>query len=106
MKTDADKRDRMRGGVRARGERGLPAYTIELGRQPAQFCQACGHRREWLGRKPHAACPRCGSTQLLDTRERRQETRGGFATKEVAKAAKIKALAALGKGTYVTSPSC
>ena len=65
----------VRGGWEARAELGL---------QPAQRCLACGHR-QWLDHGRQKACSSCGG-ELKDIRERRQVTKGSFATKKDAQA--------------------
>lgn len=99
MTTKTDTTGHMKGGIRRRGEHGLWAYTIDLGPQPAQRCNACS-RRVWVARKTLKACPACGG-ELRDTMERRQETAGGFATQTAAKKARTKSLHDLNRGTHV-----
>ena len=99
MTTDSDTRNKMRAGVRRRGTRGKWAYTVNLGLAPAQRCVACGHR-EWLGHKRLEACPACDGA-LRDTCERRQEQKGGFATRAEAVRARTRALHELGDGAHV-----
>ena len=55
-----------------------------MGLQPAQKCLACGHRL-WLDHGRQKACPTCGG-ELENVRERRQVTKGSFATKKDAQA--------------------
>jgi integrase len=90
---------KMKGGIRRRGERGKWSYTIDLGLQPAQRCNACG-KRTWLARRPLPECPSCGGT-LRDTRERREQTAGGFETATDARKARNKARTALDQGTHI-----
>jgi len=65
----------VRGGWEARAE---------LGIQPAQKCLGCG-RRTWLDHGRLKVCPTCGG-ELESVRERRQVTKGSFATKKDAQA--------------------
>ena len=101
MKTETEKRNRMKGGVRRRGERGLWSFTLDRGLQPAQRCLTCRHR-EWLAQKPLKACPACGG-ELQETWERRQDTNGGFATRAEAVAARDAARVDVQQGTYATA---
>jgi len=91
--------DKMRGGIRRRGEHGKWSFTIDLGIQPAQRCTSCG-ARSWVDRKAKATCPKCGGA-LRETRERRQQQVGGFETRAAAVKARAKALHELGQGTHV-----
>ncbi len=99
MKAENVTRDRMKEGVRRRGERGAWSYVIDLGPQLAQRCLACRHR-EWHGHRPLKACPKCGG-ELQETRERRQIEKGGFATRAEAVAERSKAVAAFSQNDYV-----
>ena len=65
----------VRGGWEARAE---------LGIQPAQKCLACGRRR-WIDHRRLKGCPTCGG-ELQTVQERRQVTKGSFATKKDAQA--------------------
>jgi integrase len=89
----------MRGGVRKRGKDGAWTYTIDLGPQPAQRCNKCG-AREWLSRKALEKCPKCGG-EMHSTKERRQQTGGGYATRTAATKARTTALHELGQGVHV-----
>ena len=92
---------RMQGGIRRpRGPHGTWSFVINLGPQPAQRCERCGHR-EWLRRVRLTACPKCGGP-LRDTIERRQQVSGGFATKATALKARTEALHELGQGMHVS----
>jgi len=99
MKATTDKRNRMKGGIRRRGEHGKWSFTIDLGVQPAQRCQAC-NERQWLARKRLTTCPKCGG-ELRETHERRQQVEGGFETRAAALKARTKALHELGQGTHI-----
>ncbi len=99
MKTKNDP-GRMQGGIRRpRGPHGTRSFVINLGPQPAQRCEQCGHR-EWLRRARLKNCPKCGGP-LRDTSERRQQVTGGFATKMAALKARTTALHDLGLGVPV-----
>lgn len=97
MNTKTNIIGKMRGGVRRRGE--TWSFTLELGAQPRQRCSACDFR-QWLGHQRLVACPRCGS-ELLETRERRQEERGGYPTRAAATQALATAKSEHGKGAHV-----
>ena len=80
-------------------------FRLTLGQCDGQRCRACteaGHRpaRWWLDGVPRKACPRCGGA-LYDVRERRDMSRGGFATKRLRDAAYAKALVARDGGEDV-----
>ncbi len=89
----------MRGSVRRRGNPGTWEYRLELGEQPAQRCQSC-NARFWLERRPLNACPACGG-DLVDVRERRQRTQGGFRTRKDAQEGLDKVKVTLKEGDYV-----
>lgn len=95
----------MKGGVRApRGKDSGWSFPVYLGNQPAQRCPACTAARKrpnrwWIGAKRLESCPNCGG-ELRETREPRQVTEGGFATKKDAEQARARAVLRLGRGTY------
>ena len=90
----------MKGGVRRpRGPSGSWSFTLYLGAQSAQRCTSCNHRF-WLGAERLEACPECGG-ELRETKEPRQATQGGYATRHDCELARAAALARLGKGHYV-----
>jgi integrase len=89
----------MRGGIRRRGEHGQWSYTVDLGPWPAQRCNAC-NARHWRDHRALKVCPTCGGT-LRDTRERRQQTAGGYQTRAAAAKARTNVLHAMGEGTHV-----
>jgi integrase len=91
--------NKMRGGVRRRTATGKWSYMIDLGPQPAQRCHDCG-KRHWVSRRRLETCPTCGG-EMRDTRERRQQTAGGFETRSAALKARTTALHDLGQGTHV-----
>src|SRR6266571_6522902 len=103
----------MKGHVRRKD--GSCAYTVTLGRMPAQQCQsdACAKRfirggREvverpmfWIERgRRLAACPRCGGS-LGDIERRRDQWKGGFRTQKGAETAMAEALTAINNNAYV-----
>jgi len=96
----------MKGGIRRpRGPGGGYSYTVELGAQPAQRCPACTEAKRrparwWLDGKPLDVCPSCGG-ELRETRERRTEIRGGFATYKEAVAARDRDRNSAREGAYV-----
>ncbi len=75
----------MRGRVRRRGKQGSFEYIADIGPAAAQRCEGC-RRRFWIERRPKERCPRCGGT-LRETKERRRETKAGFATQRECQAA-------------------
>jgi integrase len=83
----------------SRDVRGGWEYRLELGVCEAQLCRDCGVRY-WLDSAPLRACPACGG-ELVDVRERRQVTRGGFATQRETFAALAKARVARDGGEDV-----
>ena len=95
----------MKGGVRRpRGKGGTWSFPIYLGEQTAQRCPACTAAKKrpsrwWVGAKRLAACPNCGG-ELVETREPRQVTEGGFLTRRDAETARAKAILRLGRGTF------
>jgi integrase/predicted RNA-binding Zn-ribbon protein involved in translation (DUF1610 family) len=90
----------MQGHIRKRGAASWE-YTIDVGRAPAQRCQACG-KRTWVERRPKESCPRCGG-ELTPGDERRRETKGGFATRREAQTAMSRVAVSVEEQTHVTS---
>src|SRR5664279_4985554 len=88
----------MQGHVRSRGK-GSWEYIADIGMHAAERCQSCG-RRFWVERKPKSVCPKCGG-RLIETEERRRQTKAGFATRKEAQAAVNKILVALAEKTFV-----
>lgn len=89
----------MRESIRKRGNPGSWEYILELGKQLAQRCEAC-NKRYWLDRTRLARCPACGG-QLSDVEERRQVTKGGFATAKEAAEAHSRAKVEVAEHRYV-----
>jgi len=71
--------------VRRRGK-GSSEYIADVGVHPAERCQRCG-RRFWVERKPKGVCPTCGG-RLIETEERRRQTKAGFPTRKEATTAR------------------
>jgi hypothetical protein len=90
----------MQGHIRKRGAASWE-YTIDVGRAPAQRCQACG-KRTWVERRPKESCPRCGG-ELTPGDERRRETKGGFTTHREAQTAMSRVAVSVEEQTHVTS---
>ncbi len=92
----------MRGSIRHRGEEraGSWEYIVDVGIARAQRCQSCG-KRFWVKRKPKDACPACGG-ELVETEERRRQTKGGYATRRACQAAMAKLLVAVEEHSNVT----
>jgi len=88
----------MQGHVRSRGK-GSWEYIADIGMHAAERCQNCG-RRFWVERKPKGVCPKCGG-RLIETEERRRQTKAGFATRKEAQTAVNKILVALEEKTFV-----
>ena len=88
----------MQGHVRKRG-RSSWEYIADIGTAAAQRCSGCG-RRFWIERRPQEECPKCGGT-LIETEERRRQTKSGFATRRQAQAAMSKLLVAVEEKSYV-----
>jgi integrase len=89
------------GSIRKRTPPDVPGgweARVELGNQPRQKCTCCGHRR-WLDHGRLKACPTCGG-ELKDILERRQVTRGSFATQKDAQAWHDEVRVARRKGRY------
>ncbi len=82
-----------------RDVRGGWEFRLELGVCEAQRCRAC-NARHWLDHAPLKTCPAC-SGELVDVRERRQVSRGGFATQRETAAALAKARVARDGGEDV-----
>ena len=92
------KESAMQGHIRSRGKRSFE-YIVDVGMAQAQRCQSCG-RRFWVERKLKESCPSCGA-RLLETEERRRETKAGFRTRREAQAAMSKVLVAVEELSYV-----
>src|SRR5664279_4087452 len=88
----------MQGHVRSRGK-GSWEHIADIGMHAAERCTSCG-RRFWVERKPRGVCPRCDG-RLIETEERRRQTKAGFATRKEAQAAVNKVLVALEEKTFV-----
>ncbi len=88
----------MQGHIRRRGKASFE-YIVDVGISPAQRCQACGKRFR-VERKAEESCPSCGG-RLLETEERRRETRAGFKTRREAQAAMARVLVAVEERSYV-----
>jgi site-specific recombinase XerC len=88
----------MRGHTRKRGEPGSWEYIVDVGLAAAQRCQNC-NKRLWIERRPKENCPRCRG-KLVETEERRRETKAGFATQKACQAAMNKLLVAVEQQSY------
>lgn len=89
----------MRGSLRHRGNPGSWEYRIDLGLHPALRCDHC-RKRFWMGRRRPSVCPLCGG-ELRETLERKQLSKGEFATKTEAESAMIDTLAKLQRGSFL-----
>ena len=89
----------LQGHIRRRGSSGSWEYILDVGRHDAQRCRGCG-RRFWIERRPKEVCPACGG-ELLETVERRRETKAGFASRKDCQAALSRKLTTLAEHTYV-----
>ncbi len=87
----------MQGHVRKRGK-GSWEYIADVGMSAAERCAGCG-RRFWVERRPKATCPKCGA-KLIETEERRRQTKSGFTTSKEAQAALNKVLVSVEEKTY------
>jgi len=92
----------MRGHARKRGESGSWEYIVDVGLAAAQRCETC-NKRFWIERRPRQSCPSCGGS-LIETEERRRETKAGFATRKECQAAMNKLLVAVEQQSY-TAPT-
>jgi integrase len=90
----------VRGHVRHRGSErsGSWEYIADVGLAAAERCTVC-NRRFWVERRPKVTCPKCGSP-LIETEERRRETKAGFATRKECVAAMNKLLVAIEEKSY------
>ena len=88
----------MRGHIRRRGELGSWEYIVDVGTAPAQRCQECS-KRFWVERRAKESCPSCDG-ELVETDERRRETKGGFATRKDCQAAMNRLLVAVEQQSY------
>ena len=73
----------MQGHVRKRGK-GSWEYIADVGMHAAERCTGCG-RRFWVERRPQGVCPK-GDGRLVETEERRRQTKSGFPTSKEAQA--------------------
>jgi len=89
----------VQGHIRRRGPKGSWEYILDVGTFDAQRCQEC-NRRFWIERRPKDACPACGG-ELLETEERRRETKAGFTSRKDCQAALTAKLTDLAEHTYV-----
>jgi len=90
----------MRGHVRHRGEErgGSWEYIVDVGLHAAQRCTTC-NRRFWVERRPLKACPKCEG-ELIETEERRRETKAGFETQKECEQAMNKLLVKVEEQVY------
>jgi integrase len=88
----------MQGHVRRRGKDSWE-YIADIGMHEAERCQSC-RRRFWTERRPREICPKCGG-RLIETEERRRQTKAGFATRGEAQAAMNKVLVAVEERSFV-----
>jgi len=98
FRVDARRGESMRGHTRKRGEPGSWEYIVDVGLAAAQRCQDC-NKRLWIERRPKESCPRCRG-KLVETEERRRETKSGFATQKECQAAMNKLLVAVEQQSY------
>jgi len=87
----------MPGHVRKRGK-GSWEYIADVGMAAAERCTGCG-KRLWTERRPLDVCPKCGG-RLVETEERRRQTKSGFPTSKEAHAAVNKILVSVEEKTY------
>jgi integrase/ribosomal protein L37E len=90
----------MQGHIRRRSPHSYE-YIVDVGSASAQRCQRCG-KRFWVERQPKERCPSCGGG-LIETEERRRETKAGYPTRKECQAAMAKVLVAVEEKTYVVS---
>ena len=88
----------MQGHVRRRGKASWE-YIADVGMGAAERCRRCG-RRFWVERKPRGVCPRCGG-KLVETEERRRQTKAGFPTRKEAQQALSKLLVSVEEKSFV-----
>src|SRR5665647_780991 len=88
----------MQGHVRKRGK-GSWEYIADIGMHEAERCREC-KRRFWVERRPRGTCPKCGG-KLVETEERRRQTKSGFSTGREAQAAMNKVLVAVEERSFV-----
>ena len=88
----------MQGHVRRRGKDSWE-YIADIGMHEAERCQSC-RRRFWVERRPREICPKCGG-RLIETEERRRQTKAGFATRREAQAVMSKVLVAVEDRSFV-----
>jgi len=82
----------MQGHVRKRGK-GSWEYIADIGMDAAERCPECG-KRFWVERRPRKVCPKCGG-RLIETEERRRQTKSGYATRKEAQTTMSKLLVAV-----------
>jgi integrase len=87
----------MQGHVRQRGKRSWE-YIADVGMAAAERCASCG-RRFWVERKTRRVCPKCAG-KLIETEERRRQTKAGFPTRKAAQAAMNKLLVSVEEKSY------
>ena len=90
----------MRGHVRRRSPVSWE-FIADIGLAAAQRCQSC-NKRFWVERRPKGTCPSCGG-RLIETEERRRQTKAGFTTRKECAAAMNKLLVAVEEQTFVAS---
>ena len=88
----------MRGSVRRRGDPGSWEYIVDVGLAAAQRCPNC-NKRFWIERRPKDDCPGCGG-RLIETEERRRQTKAGFSTRKACLAEMNTLLVAVEKQNY------
>ena len=88
----------MQGHVRKRGK-GSWEYIADIGMDAAERCTNCG-RRFWVERRPRQVCPKCAG-KLVETEERRRQTKSGFATRKEAQTAMSKLLVTVEEHSFV-----
>jgi len=88
----------MQGHVRKRGKDSWE-YIADIGVHAAERCQGYG-RRFWVESRLRETCPRCGG-RLIDTEERRRQTKSGFTTRRETQTAMSKVLVAVEERSFV-----
>jgi len=88
----------MQGHVRKRGKNSWE-YIADIGVHAAERCTGCG-RRFWTERRPLGVCSKCDG-RLVETEERRRQTKSGFPTRREAQTAMNKILVAIEEKTFV-----
>jgi integrase len=90
----------MRGHMRRRSPVSWE-FIADIGLAAAQRCRSC-NKRFWIERRPKNACPSCGG-RLVETEERRRQTRAGFKTRKECAVAMNKLLVSVEEQTFVAS---